>query len=41
MVAMWSKTGSTLSITASLASLGASVRGELNNCAAARMYAGV
>ena len=34
---MWIKTGATLSITASLASRGASVRGELSNCAAARM----
>jgi len=31
MVAIWSKTGSTLSITASLASFGASVCGELSN----------
>ncbi len=37
MAAICSRTGSTLSITASLASFGASVRGELSNWAAARM----
>src|SRR5580700_1294183 len=37
MAAIWSKTGSTLSITASLASLCVSVVGELKSWAAARM----